>query len=102
MSVCRIRNSFFVRSTFSPSYVSVVSYRFSIAPLCSRIGTLPDMSYVRLKTAWTLAVSTLKSKGFAMKSSPPMFIAMMMFMLSAAEEINMTGTLEIFLISLHQ
>ena len=38
----------------------------------------------------------------AMKSSPPIFRAMTMFMLSDAEERNTTGTAEISRIRLHQ
>lgn len=52
--------------------------------------------------ACTFAVSTVKSKGFAMKSSPPMFIAMTMFMLSEAEEIKIIGTFDTALICVHQ
>ena len=37
-----------------------------------------------------------------MKSSPPMSMAMTMFMLSEAEEMKITGTLEILRISRHQ
>ena len=47
-------------------------------------------------------MSTLLSKGLAMKSSAPVFMAMMMFILSEAEERNRMGTLETFRISLHQ
>ena len=37
-----------------------------------------------------------------MKSSAPMFMAITMFMLSAAPEMKMTGTAETRRISLHQ
>ena len=37
-----------------------------------------------------------------MKSSAPMFMAMTIFMLSEALEMNITGTLETFRISAHQ
>ena len=38
------------------------------------------------------AISTFRSKGLAMKSSAPMFMAMTMFILSAAEDRKMMGT----------
>ena len=47
-------------------------------------------------------MSTLWSKGLAMKSSAPMFMAMTIFRLSAAEEMKMTGTLDTLRISRHQ
>ncbi len=47
-------------------------------------------------------MSTLPSKGFAMKSSAPMLIAMTMFMLSAAEDMNIIGTFDTARIALHQ
>ena len=47
-------------------------------------------------------MSTFVSKGLATKSSPPMFIAMIMFILSLAEEMNMTGTELTLRISAHQ
>ena len=62
----------------------------------------PPKAYVRRITACTFADITPRSKGFAMKSSPPIFIAMMIFMLSLAEEMNIMGTFDIFRISLHQ
>ena len=45
---------------------------------------------------------TFWSKGLAMKSSAPRFMAMTMFMLSAAEEMKMTGTFETWRMQLHQ
>ena len=54
------------------------------------------------RCALTFAVSTPISKGFTTKSSPPIFIAMTIFMLSDADEMNITGTLDIFRISRHQ
>ena len=52
--------------------------------------------------ACTFAVSTCISKGFSIKSSPPIFIAMTIFILSEAEEINTIGTSLISRILWHQ
>ena len=51
-------------------------------------------SYVRRKMAWILATSTWLSNGLAIKSSAPRAMAMTMFMLSLALEMNTMGTLE--------
>ena len=57
---------------------------------------------MRRSSARIFAISTAGSKGFAMKSSPPMSTAMTMFMFSAALDTKSTGTAEILRISLHQ
>ena len=62
----------------------------------------PANSYVRRSIACTLAVSTFRSKGLAMKSSPPILIAITMFILSDADDRKITGTFDSFRISLHQ
>ena len=66
------------------------------------MGDRAPKSYVRRSTAWIFAMSTDRSKGFVMKSSPPMFMAMTMFILSAADETNTTGTRDTLRISRHQ
>lgn len=55
-----------------------------------------------MSIACTLAISTLISKGFTIKSSPPILIAITMFILSDIDDINITGTFDIFLICIHQ
>ena len=74
----------------------------STAPRCSSVGAGAAKSYVRRKMAWIFASSTFRSKGLAMKSSPPMFMAMTMFILSDAEERNTTGTFDTRRSSWHQ
>ena len=43
--------------------------------------------------------STSKSKGLTIKSSPPIFMAITIFILSPADEMKITGTWENFRIS---
>ena len=97
-----MRYSFLLSSRRVPAKESEESFADKIAPPRSRRLLCPANSYVRRSMACTFAVRTLRSKGLAMKSSPPMFIAMTMFMLSDAEERNITGTFDSFRISLHQ
>ena len=79
------------------------SPKFKIAPRCSNIPAVsPEKSYVRRNSACIFAINTVWSKGFAMKSSPPIFMAMTIFILSAAEERKIIGTFDILRISLHQ
>ena len=49
-----------------------------------------------------MASSTERSKGLAMKSSAPMWMAMTMFMFSEAEDRKRMGTWETRRISWHQ
>ena len=97
-----MRYSFLLSGSFSPSTSSDWSPVCKIAPRCESTGLAAAKSYVRRRSACTLAVSTSRSKGLAMKSSAPMFIAMTMFIFSAADERNMTGTRETLRICVHQ
>ena len=75
------------------------------AHLCAADGETLQPALVdqlRRKSAWILAVSTVKSKGLAIKSSAPKFMAMMTFMLSPAEDKNRMGALVCFRSSRHQ
>ena len=101
-SVQRMRYSFLLSGSFSPSTSSDWSPVCKIAPRCESTGLAAAKSYVRRRSACTLAVSTSRSKGLAMKSSAPMFMAITTFRLSAAEDRNMIGTLERRRSSLHQ
>ena len=74
---------------------------------CSQIRQVSKVPIIFISSASdnmniVMAVSTSRSKGFAIKSSAPIFTAMTMFILSEAEEIKMIGTLETCRIWLHQ
>ena len=81
-------------SSFSPILAIIGVFMLMLAKSDKKknVGTLSLIHIFR----------TLKSNGFAIKSSPPILTAITMFMLSDAEERKITGTLETFRISWHQ
>ena len=83
-------------------YVNDWSFILRIQPLCSIILVLSTKEYVLLNIACTFAISTLISKGLTIKSSPPILIAITIFILSDIEDINIIGTLDTVLICVHQ
>ena len=101
-SVHRMRYSFLLSGSFSPFTSRDWPPVCKTAPRWDRTGSAGAKSYVRRRSACTFAVSTSRSKGLAMKSSAPMFMAMTMFIFSDAEERNTTGTRETARICVHQ
>ena len=91
-----MRYSFFVSGIRScRRYVSVCSPGMQQrAAVLQHRRRLVAKSYARRRSACTFAIRTSRSKGLAIKSSAPMFIAITMFMLSAAEERNRIGTFD--------
>ena len=96
------RSFFRENSNFSSLKVSVLFSVFKKAPLCSKIEFLLVKSYVLRNNACIFAINTFISNGFGIKSSAPMFIVIIIFILSVAEDIKIIGTLDISLIFLHQ